>query len=103
VLNHRSILARLMFSAIAFVLICGIVSAELPECLSLTDNTTNDFTVRKNVSIEHIHLLRAAKQGPFQVVLTTVKPSATELWTATVKGASAICTRLFIFHSVLRT
>jgi hypothetical protein len=29
------------------LLLCGLITAELPELLSLTDNTSNDFTVRK--------------------------------------------------------
>jgi hypothetical protein len=45
--TNRSLFGRLFFSFLVFLLLCGIVSAELPELLSLTDNTSNDFTIRK--------------------------------------------------------
>jgi len=35
---------------IVFLLLCGIVGGEFPELLSLIDNTSNDFTVRKTNS-----------------------------------------------------
>jgi hypothetical protein len=46
-LRHRPILARLLLSTITFVLICGISSAGIPECLMLINDTANDLTIRK--------------------------------------------------------
>jgi len=45
--SSRSILGRWVFALVVCLLLCGIVSAEIPELLSLTDNTSNDFTIRK--------------------------------------------------------
>ena len=44
--RQRSILSQLLLCAIASVLTCGILSAEVPETLTLTDNSSNDFIVR---------------------------------------------------------
>jgi hypothetical protein len=46
-LTHPSMLGRLLFSFAVCLLLCGIVFAEIPELLSLTDNVSNDFTIRK--------------------------------------------------------
>lgn len=43
----RTPIRKILIPAMAFLILCGIVFAELPELLCLTDNTTNDFTVRK--------------------------------------------------------
>lgn len=40
-------IGRAVASALVCVLMCGIVAAECPEFLSLTDNPANDFTVRQ--------------------------------------------------------
>lgn len=45
--THRSILDRLLLSLAVCFLLCGIASAEIPELLSLIDNTSNDFTISK--------------------------------------------------------
>ena len=39
--------SKILVPIIVGLLLCGLVTAELPELLSLTDNTSNDFTVRK--------------------------------------------------------
>jgi hypothetical protein len=102
-LMHRSILARLLFPAAVCLLLCGIVSAELPECLSLKDDTSNDFTVRKAASAVNIPLLNAAKQWPIQFHVEREKLSAAEPCTSTLADALSIPAMVFILHSVLRT
>jgi hypothetical protein len=37
---------RVFGQVIVFLLLRGIVAGEMPELLKLTDNTTNDFTIR---------------------------------------------------------
>src|SRR3974377_1308165 len=56
----RSIFGRWIFCLMVCVLLGGIVSAELPELLSLTDNTSNDFTIRKASGPESTSTLSAA-------------------------------------------
>jgi hypothetical protein len=43
--RNRIHLGKILVTAIAFLLLCGIVVGEFPELQSLTDNATNDFTV----------------------------------------------------------
>src|SRR5215472_6354116 len=58
--KHRSIFGRVVLCLLVCVLLCGIVSSELPELLSLTDNTSNDFTFRKTSGQECVSTLGAA-------------------------------------------
>jgi hypothetical protein len=44
--NRRSIHSRLLFATVIGVLLCSVFATELPELLSLTDRTSNDFTIR---------------------------------------------------------
>ena len=41
----RTIVVRTLGIALLSVLLCAIIASELPELLSLTDNTANDYTV----------------------------------------------------------
>jgi hypothetical protein len=58
--RHQSIFSQLVFCFVVCVLLCGIVSSEFPELLSLTDNTSNDFTFGKASSQECTSTLSAA-------------------------------------------
>ena len=49
--RRRTRIGGTLAQVIVFLLLCGIVGAEFPELLSLTDNTSNDFTVRKTNSM----------------------------------------------------
>jgi hypothetical protein len=56
---RRTPVGKILVPALAFLLLCGIVVAEFPELLSLTDNTANDFTVRKTDALAvpvHLHI-----------------------------------------------
>jgi hypothetical protein len=44
--NRRSIHSRVLFATVIGVLLCSVFATELPELLSLTDRTSNDFTLR---------------------------------------------------------
>ena len=45
--SRRPSSSRVLVPIIVGLLLCGLITAELPELLSLVDNTSNDFTVRK--------------------------------------------------------
>jgi len=98
----RSIFGRLVFCFVICVLLCGIVSAELPELLSLTDNTSNDFTIRKASGRECSSTLSAAIHN--SVPLDTRDPecgSRTHCAFALV-APETVSSDLFVLHSVLR-
>src|SRR5208282_5232936 len=45
--NRKTRISRILVTTLVFLVICGICAAEVPELLSLTDNTSNDFSVCK--------------------------------------------------------
>lgn len=49
--RRRTRTGGVVAQVIVFLLLCGIVGGEFPELLSLIDNTSNDFTVRKTNSM----------------------------------------------------
>jgi hypothetical protein len=100
--SHRSILGRLAFATIACTLICTIVSAEMPELLTLTDNTSNDYAVRKANVLGSIRALSSAKQAGACCSISVPLHSLLESWTVAFQDASQTPSGLFILHSVLR-
>jgi hypothetical protein len=99
---RRSTFAVLLLSCLACWLSCVIVLEEIPELLSLTDNTSNDFTVRKAASTECVHVLRVEKQGAIKILARAAEQVAAELWKSTFQGTIPTCSALFIVNSVLR-
>jgi len=98
---HRSTLRRLFFSLVVCSLLCGIVSAELPELLSLTDNTSNDFTIRKANAREYTpRLSTRIHESPLYA--KNFECSARTRFEPTFVGAERISSNLFVLHSVLR-
>jgi hypothetical protein len=101
--GRRSTFAVLLLSCLACWLSCAIVSEEIPELLSLTDNTSNDFTVRKAASAECVHVLRVEKQGAIKILArAAAEQVAAELWKSTFQGTTPTRAALFIVNSVLR-
>jgi hypothetical protein len=49
-IRKRASTGRIVAQVIVFLLLCGIVGGEIPELLTLTDNCSNDFAVRKTNS-----------------------------------------------------
>jgi hypothetical protein len=45
-MSRRGIIVRTLGVALVSLLLCAIFASELPELLSLTDNTANDFAMR---------------------------------------------------------
>ena len=60
--RKRASIDRIFTQVIVFLLLCGIVGGEIPELLTLTDNTTNDFTIRKMDSVISPHLRNASRR-----------------------------------------
>lgn len=54
---------RLLLLIAACSLICAIVVDQFPELLSLTDNTSNDFTIRKESFASHVLMLGAGNHS----------------------------------------
>jgi hypothetical protein len=98
--RHSRFTALLSF-CLACLLSCVIVFGEFPELLSLTDNTSNDFAMRRAASAEGVHVLSVAKHVAIQIFARAAEYSA-ELRNSTVQHTSPTRSALFIVNSVLR-
>jgi hypothetical protein len=95
---------KVIVPLVIILTLCVIVTVELPELLTLVDNTSNDFTVRKintadpfllNVSISHrritdIEFCSSAPEFPFSNLNSFEK-------------TQSVSSRLFVLYSDLRT
>jgi len=100
--GRRLASAGILLSVVASLLVLGIVAAEVPELLSLVDNTSNDFMVRKIGHAECARPLTAASHGSLLPDLKNFACETSAFCTATVGGAESISFDLLALHSVLR-
>jgi hypothetical protein len=100
-IKRRSTAHRLLFSLIACVLLCTIATSEIPELLTLRNDTSNDFTLRNPASAEGARVLSIVQQSAIQVV-----PQIEDFHTAPTIAVQDILPTdipLFILNSILRT
>jgi len=98
-----SSLRRLLLSVVACVLIGGVFASEIPEELTLTNDTSNDYILRSPMVFKGVQLAPSSRESlEFSLINAHSKPSLhfspTALGTLEPHGGS-----LFILHSVLRT
>ena len=98
--RHRS--GRILLAAVASLLVLGIVGAELPELLSLVDNTSNDFMVRKIGRAECVRTLTAASHGSLLPDTKNLACGTRTYGETTVVGAKSASFDLVVLYSVLR-
>lgn len=99
---HYFTFTPLLLSCLACWLSFVSVFGEIPELVSLTDNTSNDFAVRKPASAESVHVLRVAKQGAIQILARAVEHVTVEFRKSTLRDTSTMRSALLIVNSVLR-
>jgi hypothetical protein len=98
----RTTIRKILFTSLVALLLCGIVASEFPELLNITDNTSNDFTLRKT----NTEGLRALADRPFRFPDTNYTgPTPTSLHSrlSVFEKAAPLPSELFTLHSVLRT
>jgi len=101
-MSRRCTSAKWLVPVLGSLLILGILSAELPELMSLLDNTANDFVVRKIGRRESA--TRLALAG-YDSVLPAVKHFEYDRCAdpaVTFVRAKVASPELFVLHSVLR-
>jgi hypothetical protein len=98
---RHSTFIPVLLSCLACLLSCVIIFGELPELLSLTDNTSNDFAMRRAASAEGVPVSSVAKQSAVQIFARAEEYPA-ELRESTVEDTSPTRSALFIINSVLR-
>ena len=99
--SRRHATARLLISVVATLLLLGVVAAEFPELLSLVDDTTNDFVVRKAGHGDAPTLTAPSHSVP----RSEIKPFSGDALGESASGfvfAEAAPSELFLLHSVLR-
>jgi hypothetical protein len=96
---HRPILTQLLLSLAVCFLCCAVLSAELPELMSLSDDASNDFTIHKTSSREYA---KAASAAIHKYVPRNVETFDRAACSPFREGAETISSSLFLLHSVLR-
>ena len=99
--SRRHAKSRLLVSLVASLLILGVVAAELPELLSLVDDTSNDFVVRKATRGDAPYLT-ASSHSALRFEIKPLTCDARDECTVGFVLAQAAPSGLFLLHSVLR-
>jgi hypothetical protein len=101
--SRRPNLATIIITEVICLVICAVVVGELPELLTLTDSTSNDFVVSK------ISTPRGTAK-PSGVRFVSVKPSTAKVvygeydgWTNVDEGMKPASHTLYILFRTLRT
>jgi|SRR5271156_238436 len=101
--RKRTGIGKFLIPALVFLLLCGIVTGEFPELLSLTDNTTNDFTISRTKAPVTPVLPDASKHVRVGGTdFSTPVPDVFFSRLNTLETAALVPSDLFILHSVLR-
>ena len=95
--RHKSRVVRFLLYALACVLICAAFASELPEQLTLKNDTSNDYSLRPSTSLKRIQTLNSHKQD--SSFLVTTAPQHTSWSLLSVPGrASFQVESLFILN-----
>ena len=103
-IRKRNSTGRFVRQLIVLLLLCGIAGGEIPELLTLTDNTANDFAVRKTDSVISPLLrcgnrhVRVADARPSSAMNDVLFPRFD-----TFEKASLVSSAALILDTVLRT
>jgi hypothetical protein len=101
--RHKSRVARFLFYTLACVLMCAAFASELPEQLTLTNDTSNDYSLRPSTSLKSIQTLNSLRQDSSFFVTTAPQHTSWRSLLSVPGRASLQAESLFILHSVLRT
>ena len=102
-MSPRITIVRMLAAALVSLMLCAIVASEVPELLSLTDNTANDFTMRRADSLVLLVLQSAKDVGKTGIDFNYPAFGSFLLRMGTFEKAELVPTLLFILYSVLRT
>ena len=96
------LLAKLLFSMIACVLVCGVFASEIPEEITLTNDTSNDFVLRSPPILKSPQALGSARQDARFFQSIPAPDSLVQFSAFVFDVPSPIGQALFILHSALR-
>jgi len=98
----RSRIARILLSVLACVLMSAAFASELPEQLTLANDSSNDYTLRSSTFLKNIQTVTTLSQDTCFFIVAPPRASWHSLSTVP-EGGSAPGQNLSILHSVLRT
>lgn len=102
--SARIKIGKILVPVLISLLLCGIVAAEFPELLSLTDNTANDFTVGKaKTAVSHSLPDASRRVRMTDVDSNVLTPSSILLRLSRLEKTPLFPSELSVLHSVLRT
>ena len=100
----RTRIGGVFAQVIVFLLLCGIVGGEFPELLSLIDNTSNDFTVRKtNSTVSSLPRDAGRYRRVLDVEANIAAHDGTFSRFSPFEKAELVPSDVFILYSILRT
>jgi hypothetical protein len=101
--RHKSRVVPFLLYALVCVLICAAFALELPELLTLTNDTSNDYSFLPSTSLKSIQTLNSLRQDSSFFVTTAQQHTSWRSLLSVPGRASLQVESLFILHSVLRT
>ena len=96
-------ITRFLFYVLACVLICAAFASEVPEQLTLTNDTSNDYTLRSPTFLKSIQALSSVRQELGLFMTTAPPPPSWQSLPTAPDGASIQAQSLLVLHSILRT
>jgi hypothetical protein len=101
--RKRTLVGKILLTAVVCLLLCALVAGEFPELLSLTDNATNDFTVVRTKSMALPVLVHASSRPAAEINRSI--PATTVLFSclSPFQEAALIPSQQSALYSVLRT
>jgi len=101
--RRRSLQSRILFCTVIGMLLCSVFATEIPELLSLTDSTSNDFTVRDAAArVSSVHTsTQAGTSNAFDLNNFVDAPGL--LNSLAHENTTPVSADLQYLHSVLRT
>ena len=87
--RHKSRVVRFLLCTLACVLICAAFASELPEQLTLTNDTSNDYSFRPSTSLKSIQTLNSLRQDS-SFFLTTNQQHSSWCFLLSVPGRASL-------------
>jgi hypothetical protein len=93
---------HILIPALVFLVLSGVVGAEFPELLRLTEDTTNDYTVRKPTTLVLPVLLDTKKPVGMAEVGSAATFTLRFSRPSSLDNAALVPSKRFLLHSDLR-
>jgi len=95
---------KVIVSVVVVLLLSVIVTMEFPEFLAVTDDTTNDFTIRKTITVDSFALsLSGGHRQITHIDFDSLAPKLLSPFLSPVAKVALAPAKLFILHCELRT